>query len=101
MTLIYPEDTFLKAINNPQGGHETNRQAVGNLKLKSKDNDKYDKIRKRVEKVKEPLISNTIENEEVVEEPFLETDNWQIYWDTLYKTWYYFDKNSGNFKRCI
>lgn len=95
VTLIYPEDTFLQAINNPQRGHETHKQAVGNFKLKSKTTENYSKIRRRVEKVEEPLISNAIENEEVVEEPFLETDNWQIYWDTLYNTWYYFDKNSG------
>jgi len=89
VTLIYPEETFITQATNkiyhsqPVTKPPAQRQTYGN----------YGDLRRGNAEHKEEIVSNTIE--EVVEEPYLETDHWQIYWDDYYGTWYYFDKKSG------
>jgi len=94
VTLIYPEDNFLDGKYILANSDKKHRKDVKLFK-NAKHFKRYDATNIQVE---EEFFANSVGDEiqEYNEEPFLETEKWQIFWDTLYQTWYYYNKLTGN-----
>ena len=87
LTVIYPESTVKSGYQSIPRSEKQQKPARSMKDVRSR----------RVDVIQEDILTNEIVTDinEETEEPYLETEKWQIYWDPFYKTYYYFNKFSG------